>query len=170
MYMSYGRYDICMVRRDAQLNGAPCCYKKISQGRVEGHYGETPAIRYIHVKIWGSSESRVPGISFRMPFGHAYHRLVNTVLSTPPDRRTFVPIPAPKLVGPVLSGFTSTPFLGVFSPFPSDSLSTVRVFSPFPSDSLSTVRVFSPFPSDSLSTVRVFSRFPSDSLSTVRVS
>jgi len=51
MYMSYGRYDICIVRCDAQLNGAPCCYKKIYQGRVEGHYGETPAIRHIHVKI-----------------------------------------------------------------------------------------------------------------------
>jgi len=50
MYMSYGRYDICTVRCDAQFNGAPCCYKKISQGRVEGHYGETPAIRHIHVK------------------------------------------------------------------------------------------------------------------------
>jgi len=50
-HMSYGRCDICMVRCDAQFNGAPCCYKKISQGRVEGHYGETPAIRHIHVKI-----------------------------------------------------------------------------------------------------------------------
>jgi len=51
MYMSYGRYGICIVRCDAQLNGAPCCYKKIYQGRVEGHYGEIPAIRHIHVKI-----------------------------------------------------------------------------------------------------------------------
>jgi len=49
--MSYGRYDICMFGCDAQFNGAPCCYKNICQGRVEGHYGETPAIRHIHVNI-----------------------------------------------------------------------------------------------------------------------
>ena len=52
------------------------------------------------------------------PFRHARHRLVSPVLSAPPDRGTFVHIPALKFILPFFLWFYKFSISVIFSPFP----------------------------------------------------